>query len=184
VLDEALRILLTDGAHSVTHGRVAKRLGIARTTVYRHWPTRAHLLFEAFDHGREPVEPVPEGPFADRLRYVLDMFRDRLTRSPLADSTLSVFAEATADPELDDLRVQLSRRLTAPLRDLLECSVTRGELPADLDVGIALAQLVGPINWQRHVLGGPFGPELVDTVAEGFLRLHGLTLPPRSTNEN
>jgi AcrR family transcriptional regulator len=178
VLDEALRILLTDGVHGLTYQCLARNLGIARTTIYRHWPTRAHLLFEAFDHGRDPVEPLPPGPLGERLRYVLDTFHDRLTHSPLADSILSVFAEAKADPELNDLTERLNQRLNGPLREILEDAIKSGELGPGFDIDTAVAQLVGPINWQRHVLGGEFSTAFIDSVLEAFLLLHRIPFPP------
>lgn len=178
VLDEALRILLTEGVHALTYQTVARNLGIARTTVYRHWPTRAHLLFEAFDHGRDPVGPIPAGPLGERLRHVLDLVHDRLSHSPLADSILSVYAEAKADPELNDLTERLNQRLTDPLREVLEEAIATGELCPDLDLGVAIAQLAGPVNWQRHVLGGPFDTAFIDSVLEAFLLQHRIAFPP------
>jgi AcrR family transcriptional regulator len=177
VLDEALRILLTDGVHALTYQRVARNLGIARTTIYRHWPTRAHLLFDAFDHGRDPVEPIPSGPLGERLRYVLDMFHHRLTHSPLADTILSVFAEARADPELNDLTERLNQRLNRPLREVLEEGIESGDLCPEFDVDTAVAQLVGPISWRRHVLGGAFNTEFIDSVLAAFLLLHRIPFP-------
>lgn len=181
VLDEALRILLADGVNQLTYQRLARNLGVARTTLYRHWPTRAHLLFEAFDHGRDPVGPLPPGPLADRLRYVLRMFHERLSNSPLADSILSVYAEAKADPELSELTCRLNERLNGPLLEVLTDAKASGELCPEFDTDVATAQLVGPICWQRHVLGGRFDVEFVDTVLESFLIANRIPGPASPT---
>ncbi len=40
ILDTATEVLLEQGAFDVTVYRVAERADVARTTIYRHWPTR------------------------------------------------------------------------------------------------------------------------------------------------
>ena len=59
VLDAAGELLGEEGARRVHVDAVARRSGVARTTIYRHWPEPSALLFDAFRYGVEPT-PVPD----------------------------------------------------------------------------------------------------------------------------
>lgn len=56
-----LAILLDEGYPAVTMEAVARRAGVAHTTIYRRWPSKAHLVhevvFPAEDVGAFTIEP-------------------------------------------------------------------------------------------------------------------------------
>jgi AcrR family transcriptional regulator len=54
VLDAGAVVLFTDGWSEVTHLRLAKETGVARGTIYRHWPTIDDLIVEIFE-SRDPA---------------------------------------------------------------------------------------------------------------------------------
>ena len=56
VLDAGAVVLFTDGWSEVTHMRLAKETGVARGTIYRHWPTIDDLIVEIF----ESCDPAPD----------------------------------------------------------------------------------------------------------------------------
>ena len=58
VLDAASALLLEGGPRAVTVDAVVARSGVAKTTIYRHWPSHEDLLVALYGH----VAPTIESP--------------------------------------------------------------------------------------------------------------------------
>ena len=71
VLDAATHILAEEGHEGFTVDAVVARSGVAKTTIYRHWPTKIDLLIDAF---QEPAidRLVGQGPVEQGLGVPLD----------------------------------------------------------------------------------------------------------------
>jgi len=50
ILEETLAVLAESGYDGLTIDRVAARVGAARATIYRRWPTKADLVLQAVQH--------------------------------------------------------------------------------------------------------------------------------------
>ena len=63
MLDAARDLLNENGPAAVTHLRVAEASGVARATVYRHWPDRADILVDLLRRGADlQLGPPPDRP--------------------------------------------------------------------------------------------------------------------------
>src|SRR2546429_9224383 len=60
VLDAAFAELGEKGYGGLSIEAVALRSGVAKTTVYRRWPTRDELVADALDSRRDRYEPAPD----------------------------------------------------------------------------------------------------------------------------
>ncbi len=71
VLSAAGRILASDGYSRLTMERVAAESGVAKTTLYRRWPTKAALCMDLYLDiaGRELIMP-DTGDIAADLRHI------------------------------------------------------------------------------------------------------------------
>src|SRR4051794_25405293 len=63
------RLLTRDGYEQVTIDAIAREAGVSRPTVYRRWPSKAHIVFEAA-FGQSPDAALVEqsGDFEADLR--------------------------------------------------------------------------------------------------------------------
>ncbi|KUH81206.1 transcriptional regulator [Mycobacterium sp. IS-1556] len=125
---------------------VARRAGVAKTSIYRHWPTVEDLLLDALSEAY-PVElPTPAGGDlrADLLRS-LESLRAWLT-GPSAPAVAAILADRRRRP---DLAEALYSRVFDPhggrfTRTVLEHYAALGEIDARLvtpvvcDIGEAL----------------------------------------------
>ncbi|XUL91665.1 TetR/AcrR family transcriptional regulator [Streptomyces galilaeus] len=70
IVEGAVEVLLAEPAVSLTIKRVADAVGAAPMALYRYFPDRDALLQAAADHVLEAMrrDPIPEGPWPDRLR--------------------------------------------------------------------------------------------------------------------
>lgn len=106
ILQAAHEILSTDGLTGFTIEAIARRARAGKPTVYRWWPSRAHLLLAVFERHKEPF-PEPdtgtlEGDIVAFLTFLLDCWRETpagtLFRSIVAEAqTSEVAARALAE---------------------------------------------------------------------------------------
>src|SRR3954462_7418392 len=63
VLDAATHILAEEGHEGFTVDAVVARSGVAKTTIYRHWPTKIDLLIDAVKCFHEDMPTPDTGTF-------------------------------------------------------------------------------------------------------------------------
>ncbi len=69
---EATSALLSEvGYARLTVEGVAARSGVAKTTIYRRWPSKAELVFGAIVHPAELGPPSDTGSFREDLSWTL-----------------------------------------------------------------------------------------------------------------
>lgn len=145
--EAALAVLSEQGFERFSVEAVAQRAGVAKTSVYRRFPTRNELIVGALVRLNDdlPASPPP-GPVRDRLIAVLSGVRERVTTSMLGRILVQVTGESLRDPALADL---VHRRVLAPrralIREVIETGQSTGELRADLDPDVLQPLLVGPM---------------------------------------
>lgn len=165
MLDAARDLLLGCGVNAFSIDEVARRSGVAKTTIYRHFPNRIDLLAAALD-GSMPVPPVPDtGSLRDDLleflASVLPIFVDPRPRAMLLD----ILAGSARDPELLEVqRSVLGSRAGATLT-IFKRAQERGEISPDLDYETALEIMEGPF-----IIRSLFRPEaLIDVDLEAMV---------------
>ncbi|GLY70057.1 TetR/AcrR family transcriptional regulator [Amycolatopsis taiwanensis] len=183
LLDAAAALLSESGIRGVTIEAVTSRSGVARSTLYRHFPNSGELLAAAFQQLLPPIPAPPEGgtPRDRLLGLVLDQAQ-QIEHAPttaaaiwLATSGLS--AELPADPvertQFAVLRQRIIDRYRKPfdavLRDCLGGvpRVTAG------DIDLAAAQLIGPLLFNTMIVKRPNDREFCTRLVDDFLTVHG-----------
>jgi AcrR family transcriptional regulator len=174
VVRAALELLGEGGYDAMTMEGVAARAGVAKTTVYRRWPSRADLLLEVARHLAAPVRVRPTGDLRNDLVAAI---RDamRVLESPAARRAIPrVLAEAHESEELATLLAAFWAERRGKLMALLEAGVRDGQIAADLDRGSAVDALYGPIWYRFLVTRAPLtrrvAEAIVDTALDGLRR--------------
>jgi len=60
ILEAANEILEERGFVDLTMEEVAQRAKVSKATIYRRWPTKGTLVFEAFADGYLALQPLPD----------------------------------------------------------------------------------------------------------------------------
>ncbi len=145
VTSAALDLVEEVGFDRFSVEEVAARAGVAKTTVYRRFPTRNDLLAGVLERLNDDVSPAPaDWSTHDRLVAMLTFLRQRKSDAQSRDRLIQVAATTCRDPELWAIvqeRVLGPRR--AALRGVLQDGIERGELRGDLDLDVAVAILAG-----------------------------------------
>lgn len=145
VLDAAIDELSSKGYASLSIETVAERAGVAKTTIYRRWPTKAALARDALSRTGDNIVRVDEtGSTRGDLFAVIESFRTFAT-SPQGQSLLRMAAAEALGSELATLVHEIRRdKELLPLR-LVERAVTRGELPPSTNAQLVVDTLIGAV---------------------------------------
>ena len=173
VLSAVIELLLAEGAGAVTALRVAEQAGVARSTIYQHWPVLDSLLLDAIDRIMTPhVLTSITDNLQDDLTVSLVNLRERMIRRPFR----TLFATLLDHANRDQAFVAAQRRFVGgalqPIRDVLSAATERCDLPDTIDVDEAAAQLAGPIFAQHIMLRTTISDELIANTTNNFLLTH------------
>ena len=173
MLEAARELLVEEGPDAVTPVRIAERTGIARTTIYRHWPDRTALLADVAGREPEPAAVEPSGDLRADLADLLRRVGRRIASRPGGPILAALIAHAHHEPELADLQRDRARQRMQPIVDLVAAYIDRGDLDADLDPEEAVVILGGPLFFQRFFRRKPVSDAFVDAVVDTFVRAYG-----------
>jgi AcrR family transcriptional regulator len=137
ILEATGKLLSSEGYLGLTVSKVAAHARASKSTIYRRWPTKEHLVMAAFD--RWPVM-VPRDR-GDLLSDLLDLYQQYLRvhyRTPTGAIVPALVAERVSNPALGVLFDSLMRRRLDPTRLIVRRAIDRGELPADTDLELAV----------------------------------------------
>jgi len=149
VLAAAAELLIEHGLGGVSVDAVVKRSGVAKTTIYRHWPSRTALLLDACSQlGARPQDP-DTGSLRGDLEILLATAARRLTTERWPQVLPSVIDAAEREPEIREVHTRLHAAMTAPFRQVVERAQGRGELGAEIDPSEVVAAFLGPIFYRR-----------------------------------
>jgi AcrR family transcriptional regulator len=173
VITATLDLLLERGGDAASVAEIAQRAGVHETSIYRRWGTREALLLDAMLSRAEELLPVPD---TGSLRAdLVDFLRDVVTllQSSLGASLARMSPQMTdSDAVLRTRRAYWSRRFNLA-RTMFQRAVQRGELPAGVDLDLALDLLIGPLYLRLLVTGEPLDLDLAERIVG--LVLDGLT---------
>jgi AcrR family transcriptional regulator len=137
ILEATGKLLSSEGYLGLTVSKVAARARASKSTIYRRWPTKEHLVMAAFE--RWPALVARDR--GDLLSDLLDLYQQYLRshyRAPTGAIFPALLAERVINPELGVMFDSLMRRRLDPTRVVVRRAIERGELPADTDLELAV----------------------------------------------
>ena len=170
MLDAAYAILVEAGLARFSTEAVALRSGVARTTIYRWWPSKGLLAIESFLEAFRSQLTYAETEDAVADFRVLVGSLARALGGPAGRIASSVVAQAQSDPETQRMFLEaFSEPLRRETSRLLARGIERGGFRADLDVPLVLDATVGAI-YLRLLFGQPLTPAWSHALSETVLR--------------
>lgn len=175
VIGTTLELLTEVGLGAVTVDDISKRSGVAKTTIYRHWPNRSALVVEACLRMTDgDVLPPDTGALESDLRVYMVSLAELLATARWSSILPSIVDVAEHDPAFADVHSSIQRRHAAPVRAILDRAVRRAEIPASTDLSAVSAALLGPLYYRRWFSREPLQETFVHLVIDGVLALiHG-----------
>ncbi|GGM58792.1 TetR/AcrR family transcriptional regulator [Dactylosporangium sucinum] len=166
VLAATRELLAEVGYERLSYELVAQRAGVTRPTVYRRWPSKALLVYDA----AFPADDIaPIGDSGDFRRDVLRLVEAAVrsysrpeTRAALP-GLLPLFERGSELRE--HARDPLEAAARGQFRAVVEGAVTRGEAPASTDPDLLFDVLVGAVVFHLVFRGGD-RPDLATAIVE------------------
>ena len=177
-LTTAADILRREGYSRLTMERIAEQSGVAKTTLYRRWPTKAALCIDLYLEVAERELKDPDtGGIASDLAYIFNTVVHLQTRTVAGPAFIGLIAEALSNPGSSaSLLAEFARRRRSVTRRVLERAIHRGEISPQTDVDVVIDALGGATTFrllQGHApLSRKFADALVSLVLSGCSASH------------
>lgn len=192
ILDAAWDLLHSAGYAGLSVDEVAERAGVAKTTLYRRWPTKDHLAIAVAARMLGEV-PIPDTgdlqadltEFASALAVQLNRVRaagtphsaDQADQADQADRSAGLVAELAAAAARHRDIGELVRAGFAVRHALAQARLQRAReregLRPGIDPELLIEQLVGPIYYRVLITGAPvdrgYAARLTAAVLDGAL---------------
>ncbi|MEW9699539.1 TetR/AcrR family transcriptional regulator [Paenibacillus sp. SI8] len=173
ILSASYELLLENGFQAVTVDKIADRAQVSKATIYKWWPNKAAVVMDSFLYAATARLPVPDtGSALDNiLIHATNLTRFLTSREGIIITELLGVGQFDSGlAEAYRTRFFQPRRLEA--RSLLEKGIQLGELKKDLDIGICIDLIYGPIFYRLLVTGEtldePYVHHLVNYAFEGI----------------
>lgn len=166
VMAATLKLLAEAGLGGVTVDEVARRSGVAKTTIYRHWPSRSALLLAACSNISARPEAPDTGTLRGDLTALATSMARRLRSERWASMLPSIIDAAERDPEIADVHTRLHADFMAPLYTVITRAQARGELARGRDPSHIVAAVAGPLFYRRWFSRQPLDEAFVKAVVE------------------
>ena len=166
ILEATLDELGEVGYGAMSIESVARRAGVGKATIYRHWQGKLDLLSDALATLKRPVPPPTEGSTRERIVALLEALVETLGESRWSRCMPALIDAAARDETVQRFHQQFVSARRQIMVDLIVEGISSGELSADLDPVLTSEVLAGPIFYRRLMTGEPFGPAFARRIVD------------------
>lgn len=174
VVDAVFLELEHRGYRSITMEGISRKIGRARASLYRRWPSKRHLVAYAV------VSELGANPSPDTGSLRRDLMRTVETlvsgfHGALGSALAGLVGEMADDPVLArTIRKEVLARRRRSIRAAFRRGIKRGEIRADVNIELLMDMLTAPFYFRTlfgHVkLSAAMIETVVDTVLRGAAR--------------
>ena len=184
VLAAAGQILREEGYSRLTMERVAAESGVAKTTLYRRWPTKAALCMDLYlDVARRELQVPDTGDVAGDLKHIANTVVYLQTRTIAGPAFIGMIAEGLLNPQTQtEVLAEFAERRREVTRLVLKRAIERGEIRADTDIDLVIDALGGAVTFRLLQGHAPLTRRFTDGLIA--LVLSGCATEATSKNRN
>ena len=166
-------VLRSEGYAGLTMERVAADSGVAKTTLYRTWPTKAALCMDLYlDVAERELRDPDTGDVAVDLKTIAETVINLQKRTVAGPAFIGLIAEAQISPDTRSaFLAEFAEKRRELTRLVLRRGIERGEIQPDTDIDLVIDVIGGATMFrllQGHApLTKRFSDALVDMVLTG-----------------
>ncbi len=151
ILNAARDILATHGFDALTFEAVAQAAGISRVSIYRRWPSKAHLVNEIANRGNEQFpDVIEEQGLEGEVRAVLALLHGRYSQKDIGAASIGALVAWQRDPSLrGELEGEHEDETRAAFRGTIEKGKALGTVRAEIDSDALFDLMVGSIIYGK-----------------------------------
>jgi AcrR family transcriptional regulator len=151
-----LEVLGSRGYAAFTVEAVADAARVAKSTIYRHWPTRLALIADALETlNRQPRRALAPGTARETIGQLVEHLASAFNDSTLSACIPALIEAAEHHPEVATFLHGYSANRRQTLVDAIRAGVDSGELPSHLDPELAALAISGAVIYCRTMTPDP-----------------------------
>lgn len=174
VLQAASEVVAERGFADASIDAIAQRSGVARSTIYRHWPDRMTLLLEAVRSLLRPPQVPSGGDARSILTALATQLNDMLAAEPFGSIVATLIAESRRDQQLDELREKFFGQRVVEVAEVLRSALDQKEMPAGIQVAGLVDDVSAPIFFSTLVMRAPVDQAWIETRVDHLLAAAGI----------
>ncbi len=161
------------GYAAVTIEGVAVATGVAKTTIYRRWRSKAEMVFDVVLAASPDLPVVADtGSLAADLRSLVERVTALVCEEPGRTVLPGIIADMAGDPVLAErFRSAVVTGARSVIAAPLVRAVERGEIPDARAAAHVQAALLGTLFAWTHILPDPLPADLTDRLVAQLLAL-------------
>ena len=148
-LAAAYQLLTESGLSGVSVDEVSRRSGVAKTTIYRYWPSRSALLLDACMQFAPRLQTPDTGSFRGDLTALALGLAERLQTGRWSSAMPSIIDAAERDMEVAEFQSRTHAGMLSGFGAIAAQAQARGELDPNFDVSDLTAAIAGPLFYRR-----------------------------------
>lgn len=152
------------GYARATVERIAAEAGIAKTTIYRRWPSKGELIVDCLLDAFGPVPVAGDSP-AEQIGSAIRWIAAKISQPGIGDAFAGVFSDAVSDP---DLREILATRFQEPYRLALQRALGESQQRVLFLIDVVVGTLLHRMGMTGHPMVDDDVAILVDMVLGYF----------------
>jgi AcrR family transcriptional regulator len=177
----AITALLKDKPlRDISIEEIARKAGVGKATIYKWWPSKAYIAFDAFSRRLKEMVPIcdtgsAERDFKQQLQSLFAFFD-----TPAGLVLRHFLAEGQVDEEFASLfRDRFIRPRREAIGVIFDRAVERGQIRLGLDREVVLDLIYGPGFYRMLIRHEPLERNVVDKMVSALFQ--GLRNPSKKT---
>lgn len=149
VLGAVLEELAEVGHSEFTIESVAARCGVGKSTIYRHWDGKTHLIVDAMETLNTQPTPDISGSPRERIRQISGHLTQALADGTIGAATSALVEAAERNAEVRRLLHTYAAGRRQALVDAIRAGIDTGSIDEAVDPELAAYALAGAIFYAR-----------------------------------
>jgi AcrR family transcriptional regulator len=171
ILSAARTILTESGYQGLSFEEVAARAGVTRPTIYRRWPSKLHLAYDAAFPRTDGSRLRDTGNFADDVAGFVRETVDSYSRPATRAAVPGILAAFQREPELAErLRQPHERQIRERFGTMVRTAQERTGARPGFDPDLLFDTIIGAVQFRlifHQGLDTRFVEDLTDLVLSG-----------------
>ena len=156
ILDAAMDVFCEVGYDGLSVEGVAGRAGVAKSTIYRRYPTKLDLVMAAIERAKDGLIRTPDsGSLREDLLGLARGYLAMLSSHSIGRAIPMMLVAKARSDELADAHAEFVWTRRAATHDMIRAGIERGELPTGTDPAMIADMLFGAIFTRVFVTGQP-----------------------------
>lgn len=173
VLEAAVEVIAESGMGRASIEAISDRSGVARSTIYRHWPDRMDLLMESIGAKLQDVAEVDTGNLKADLMLAFGQLCAMLENDDTRRMVVSHISEASRDPEMAKLHARFTARRRQTAVKIIGHAIDRGDLSKNVDPEQMADDIAAGMFFRAMIRQEPIDTVWLEGHLDRWISIHG-----------